>query len=63
MRVGGNRAQDAVLSFIQDWIKKSGAGKVSQTVELNIYALDKENDVSGVFSAWLFRLAKLILCF
>jgi len=45
IRVNGNQRQDMIVSFIQDWIKRSGSGKTLQTLELQIYVQDIEKDV------------------
>ena len=41
----GNNRINLILSFIQDWIKKSGTRKKNQAIELRIYSYKQDIQV------------------
>ena len=43
--IQGSKRKNILVSFIQDWIKKSGSKKQNQIVELHIYTYDKNSEV------------------
>lgn len=56
--IQGTKRKNILVSFIQDWIKKSGSKKQNQTIELHIYTFDQNADVIQLLFNCLHKSSK-----